>query len=115
MQQKSLIGTFCGLLCLISLPTSRIGQFDDSEYLDTSRALTQASHEALGVHSAQSHWLSILSRVEVRFRSRRFRVGADAFASDLNPVAVLLNKVLLEYIQSTDSNSPMKSGDASED
>lgn len=26
------------------------------------------------------------------------RVGADAFASDLNPVAVLLNKVVLEYI-----------------
>ena len=26
------------------------------------------------------------------------RVGADAFASDLNPVAVLLNKVILEYI-----------------
>jgi putative DNA methylase len=25
-------------------------------------------------------------------------VGADAFASDLNPVAVLLNKVVLEYI-----------------
>jgi adenine-specific DNA methylase len=26
------------------------------------------------------------------------RVGADAFASDLNPVAVLLNKVTLEYV-----------------
>src|SRR5205823_10462621 len=26
------------------------------------------------------------------------RVGADAFASDLNPVAVLLNKMVLEYI-----------------
>src|SRR5207249_7321864 len=26
------------------------------------------------------------------------RVGADAFASELNPVAVLLNKVVLEYI-----------------
>lgn len=26
------------------------------------------------------------------------RVGADAFASDLNPIPVLLNKVLLEYI-----------------
>jgi adenine-specific DNA methylase len=26
------------------------------------------------------------------------RMGADAFASDLNPVAVLLNKVVLEYI-----------------
>jgi adenine-specific DNA methylase len=27
------------------------------------------------------------------------RIGADAFASDLNPVAVLLNKMLLEYIE----------------
>ena len=26
------------------------------------------------------------------------RIGADAFASDLNPIAVLLNKVILEYI-----------------
>ena len=26
------------------------------------------------------------------------RIGADAFASDINPVAVLLNKVMLEYI-----------------
>ena len=29
---------------------------------------------------------------------KRLRVGADAFASDLNPVPVLLNKVVLEYI-----------------
>ena len=27
------------------------------------------------------------------------RIGADAFASDLNPVAVLLNKMVLEYIE----------------
>ena len=26
------------------------------------------------------------------------RIGADAFASDLNPIPVLLNKVVLEYI-----------------
>src|SRR5206468_13027982 len=26
------------------------------------------------------------------------RVGADTFASDLNPVAVILNKVVLEYV-----------------
>ena len=26
------------------------------------------------------------------------RVGGDAFASDLNPIPVLLNKVILEYI-----------------
>jgi len=83
--------------------------------LDTSRALTQASHEAWAVHSAQSHWLSILSRVEVRFRSRRFELVADAFASDLNPVAVLLNKVLLEYIpkygQQLADESAMRSED----
>ena len=32
------------------------------------------------------------------------RVGADAFASDLNPVAVLLNKVVLEYISAGSVN-----------
>ena len=32
------------------------------------------------------------------FPLEALRIGADAFASDLNPVAVLLNKVVLEYI-----------------
>jgi putative DNA methylase len=34
----------------------------------------------------------------VRIPLEALRVGADAFASDLNPVPVLLNKVILEYI-----------------
>src|SRR5262245_17556270 len=33
-----------------------------------------------------------------RLSAGRASVGADAFASELNPVAVLLNKVVLEYI-----------------
>jgi len=39
------------------------------------------------------------------------RVGADAFASDLNPVAVLLNKVVLEYIPKY-GNARIESKDA---
>jgi len=43
------------------------------------------------------------------------RVGADAFASDLNPIPVLLNKVILEYIPNTASASPMKSANGAMD
>lgn len=39
------------------------------------------------------------------------RIGADAFASDLNPVAVLLNKVVLEYIPKY-GNARIESKDA---
>src|SRR5436190_219034 len=34
------------------------------------------------------------------------RIGAMAFSSDLNPVAVLLNKVLLNYLPSLDCDFP---------
>ena len=67
-------------------------------YLETARTLTQAAHKALGGE------LSTRPLVVDPFAGggaiplEALRVGADAFASDLNPVAVLLNKVLLEYI-----------------
>jgi len=32
------------------------------------------------------------------------RVGADAYSSDINPIAVLLQKVLIEYLPNTDSS-----------
>ena len=69
-----------------------------SAYLDTCRALTAISHEALGGVP------STLPVVVDPFAGggslplEALRIGADAFASDLNPVAVLLNKVILEYI-----------------
>ncbi|MDB9346748.1 DUF1156 domain-containing protein [Nodularia spumigena] len=68
------------------------------DYLETARALTQAAHEALGGE------VGTRPRVVDPFAGggsiplEALRVGADAFASDLNPVAVLLNKVVLEYI-----------------
>ena len=70
----------------------------DQRYLETARALTQSAHEALGGAPERARWWWIPSQAAARFRWRRLRVGADAFASDLNPVAVLLNKVVLEYI-----------------
>ena len=68
------------------------------EYLDTSRALTQSAHEALG-GSADSRPLVVdpfSGGGSIPLEA--LRVGADAFASDLNPVSVLLNKILLEYV-----------------
>ena len=70
----------------------------DADYLATSRALVQAAHETLGGE------LGSRPRVIDPFAGggsiplEALRVGADAFASDLNPIPVLLNKVVLEYI-----------------
>ena len=68
------------------------------EYLDTSRALTQAAHEALGGAPGTRPLVEDPFAGGGSIPLEALRVGADAFASDLNPVAVLLNKVVLEYI-----------------
>jgi putative DNA methylase len=68
------------------------------EYLDTSRALTQAAHEALGGAPGTRPLVVDPFAGGGSIPLEALRVGTDAFASDLNPVAVLLNKVVLEYI-----------------
>jgi putative DNA methylase len=68
------------------------------EYLDTSRALTQAAHEALGGAPGTRPLVVDPFAGGGSIPLEALRVGADTFASDLNPVAVLLNKVVLEYI-----------------
>ncbi len=67
-------------------------------YLETSRALTQAAHEALGGLPGTRPLVVDPFAGGGTIPLEALRVGADAFASDLNPVAVLLNKVVLEYI-----------------
>ena len=67
-------------------------------YLDTSRALTQAAHEALGGAPGTRPLVVDPFAGGGSIPLEALRVGADAFASDLNPVPVLLNKVVLEYI-----------------
>jgi putative DNA methylase len=68
------------------------------EYLETARALTQSAHVALGGASGTRPLVVDPFAGGGSIPLEALRVGADAFASDLNPVAVLLNKVVLEYI-----------------
>lgn len=89
----------------------------DAEYLAVARTLTVASHDALeGMNcfdlpeSISAENLNKAIKDAPRpllvdpfagggaIPLEGLRCGADAFASDLNPVAVLLNKVVLEYI-----------------
>ncbi len=68
------------------------------DYLETSRALTQAAHEALGGAPGTRPLVVDPFAGGGSIPLEALRVGADAFASDLNPIPVLLNKVVLEYI-----------------
>ena len=70
----------------------------DQRYLETSRALTQSAHESLGGAPGSRPLVVDPFAGGGAIPLEALRVGADAFASDLNPVAVLLNKVVLEYI-----------------
>lgn len=70
----------------------------DQRYLETARDLTQSAHESLaGVPGTRPLVVDPFAGGG-SIPLEALRVGADAFASDLNPVAVLLNKVVLEYI-----------------
>ncbi len=68
------------------------------EYLETSRRLTQVAHEALGGAPGTRPLVVDPFAGGGSIPLEALRVGADAFAGDLNPVPVLLNKVVLEYI-----------------
>ncbi|MDF0589677.1 DUF1156 domain-containing protein [Candidatus Methanocrinis natronophilus] len=70
----------------------------DERYLKAARALTQSAHEALGGIPGTRPLVVDPFAGGGAIPLEALRVGADAFASDLNPVAVLLNKVVLEYI-----------------
>jgi len=71
---------------------------DVSEYLETSRSLTQAAHEAFGGGASTRPLVVDSFAGGGSIPLEALRVGADAFASDLNPIPVLLNSVALEYI-----------------
>ena len=70
----------------------------DQRYLETARALTQSAHESLGGAPGSRPLVVDPFAGGGSIPLEALRVGADAFASDLNPIAVLLNKVILDYI-----------------
>ena len=70
----------------------------DADYLATARALTQSAHEALGGIPGTRPLVVDSFAGGGSIPLEALRVGGDAFASDLNPIPVLLNKVILEYV-----------------
>jgi putative DNA methylase len=68
------------------------------EFLEMSRRLTESAHFAAGGEKGTRPLVADPFAGGGAIPLEALRVGADAFASDLNPVAVLLNKVMLEYI-----------------
>ena len=70
----------------------------DADYLATARALTRSAHEALGGIPGTRPLVVDSFAGGGSIPLEALRVGGDAFASDLNPIPVLLNKVILEYV-----------------
>ncbi len=68
------------------------------EYLETSRQLTQIAHEALGGEPGTKPLIIDPFSGGGAIPLESLRVGTRVFASDLNPIAVLLNKVVVDYI-----------------
>ena len=68
------------------------------EFLETSRALTESANMALGnaLGTRPLVYDPFAGGGSIPFEA--LRIGADVFASDLNPIPVLLNKVALEYL-----------------
>src|SRR5581483_6654970 len=67
-------------------------------YLDTARSLTQSAHESLGGAPDARPLVVDPFAGGGSIPLEALRVGADVFASDLNPIPILLNKVVLEYV-----------------
>jgi putative DNA methylase len=67
------------------------------EYLDSARVLTGTAHAALGGEPGARPLVVDPFAGGGSIPLEALRSGADAFASDLNPIPVLLNKVILEY------------------
>ncbi len=68
------------------------------DYLAMAQALVQAAHETLGGAAGTHPHVFDPFAGGGSIPLEALRLGCDAFASDLNPVAVLLNRMVLEQI-----------------
>jgi putative DNA methylase len=68
------------------------------QFLHTSRVLTQAAHESLGNSEGTRPLVLDPFAGGGSIPLEANRIGAESFASDLNPIPVLLNKVITEFV-----------------
>jgi putative DNA methylase len=90
-----------GLRCALLDFIADFANWDNSTsdtFLETSRALTQAAHQAFGGGAGSKPLVLDPFAGGGAIPLEALRVGADALASDFNPVAATINKVLLEYL-----------------
>ncbi len=66
-------------------------------FLEAARALTQAAHLTTGSHAPRPVVADPFAGGGT-IPLEAIRIGADAIGLDLNPVAVILSKVLIEYV-----------------
>src|SRR5262249_2427701 len=66
-------------------------------FLGTARELTLAAHESLGGTPGTQPVVAVPFAGGGATPLEALRIGAEAYATDLNPVAILLNKVVVEY------------------
>src|SRR5207249_4777492 len=69
----------------------------NKEFVSLAQRLTAIAHEALGAQQGTLPLVADPFAGGGAIPLEALRAGADAVASDLNPVAVLLNKVALEF------------------
>ncbi len=69
----------------------------NSHYLKTSKALTQIAYASMSCDAKRPFVVDPFAGGGA-IPLEALRAGAEAFASDINPLAVLLNKVMLEYV-----------------
>lgn len=70
----------------------------NADFLETARRLTAAAHESLGGAKGSRGLVADPFAGGGAIPFEALRLGMDAFASDLNPIAILLNRVMLEYL-----------------
>lgn len=71
---------------------------NNPEFLHTARLLTQVAHKSMYGDGSDAPLVLDPFAGGGSIPLEALRVGAETFASDINPVAVLLNRVLLNYI-----------------
>ena len=71
---------------------------NDPSFLRVARTLTSAANSGLNAGTSEAPLVVDPFAGGGAIPLEAIRIGADAFASDLNPVAVLLERIVLEYI-----------------
>ena len=85
------------LLCFIADFANKENANNDN-YLLTSRFITTIAHASLGINNTTNPLVldPFAGGGSIPFEA--MRIGGKAYASDINPIAALLNKIILEYI-----------------